>query len=214
MAKPPITVDPNERLRVEVLRNAIERLQKAGLLSEKAGEGTSIDLVTSLIGEEGALMDSQIMDLTEYGRVLHAEMSAICDAARLGYVLKESILYCTTFPCHNCIKHIIASGIDRVVYMEPYPKSRAAELHSDEIEIEADTSCGKVSFVPFIGISPVRYREIFEKGKRKADGSARPWYHGEPKPMIDVDFPSYPYAEAWALAPLLGKTEAEATEAP
>ncbi|MDN3612645.1 hypothetical protein QWZ16_23945 [Vibrio ostreicida] len=26
------------------------------------------------------------------------------------------------FPCHNCAKHIVASGIKRVVYVEPYPK--------------------------------------------------------------------------------------------
>ena len=93
--------------------------------------------------------------------------------------------------------------------MQPYPKSKAWELHSDEIELEVISGADKVSFVPFIGISPVRYRELFQKGKRKSDGAVKPWYHGDPKPMIDVDFPSYPYSESWALAPLLGTTEAE-----
>jgi hypothetical protein len=96
--------------------------------------------------------------------------------------------------------------------MEPYPKSKAPELHSDEIEIEANSGGTKVSFQPFIGISPVRYREIFQKGRRKSGGAAKAWYHDEPKPMLDVEFPSYPYSEVWALRLLLGTTEAE--EAP
>jgi cytidine deaminase len=93
-------------------------------------------------------------------------MLAICDAARMGRSVKGATLYCTTFPCHNCTKHILASGINRVVYMEPYPKSRAKDLHPDEIEIEAESPT-KVSFVPFMGISPYRYRDLFQKGKRK-----------------------------------------------
>jgi hypothetical protein len=60
--------------------------------------------------------------------------------------------------------------------MEPYPKSRAKDLHPDEIEVEAETP-GKVSFVPFMGISPFRYRDIFQKSRRKRDdGSALDWY--------------------------------------
>ena len=36
-------------------------------------------------------------------------------------------------------KHILAAGIKRVVYIEPYPKSRAKDLHQNEIEIEKAT---------------------------------------------------------------------------
>lgn len=77
-----------------------------------------------------------------------------CDAARLGKQVKNGILYCTTFPCHNCTKHILASGIQKVVFLEPHPKSQAKALHGDEVEIETETQPGKVSFVPFLGISP------------------------------------------------------------
>ncbi|TMQ08861.1 MAG: hypothetical protein E6J90_35770 [Deltaproteobacteria bacterium] len=35
--------------------------------------------------------------------------------------------------CHNCAKHIVASGIRRVVYVEPYVKSQAVQLHGDAI---------------------------------------------------------------------------------
>jgi deoxycytidylate deaminase len=42
------------------------------------------------------------MDILEFGRVIHAEMSAISDAARLGRATKDATLFCTTFPCHIC----------------------------------------------------------------------------------------------------------------
>lgn len=77
------------------------------------------------------------------------------------------ILYCTTFPCHNCAKHIIASGIKRVVYVEPYPKSKALEFHSESIELKSsfdinDKICSdKVIFEPFIGVGPRRFLDLF-----------------------------------------------------
>ena len=37
----------------------------------------------------------------------------------------------TTCPCHNCTRHIIAAGLSSVTYIEPYPKSRAADPHED-----------------------------------------------------------------------------------
>lgn len=203
--------DPNERHKKELLRDMVERLRTRGFLSEELLKiGTDAQIVDELTAKRksplsnGALAQSRIMDLTEYGRVVHAEMLCICDAARLGRSVKGATLYCTTFPCHNCTKHLLASGVKRVVYMEPYPKSRAKDLHPDEIEIEAENPA-KVSFVPFMGISPYRYREMLQKGRRKADGgTANDWYFSEIRPMIEVIQPTYTYNEVWALAPLLG----------
>ena len=162
--------------------------------------------------KDGALVGSAIMDLTEFGRVVHAEMCALCDAARTGKSVKGATMYATTFPCHNCTKHIIASGIRRVVYMEPYPKSRAKQLHPNEIEIEREAST-KVSFVPFLGIAPLRYRDIFLKAsKRKREGGeARTWYSksDEPVPMLDVVFNAHPDLEKAALTEFLGKFKVE-----
>jgi cytidine deaminase len=204
-------IDPNEQTRREILRDLFERLRKNKMLSQKALKiGNDAKLVQKLTQKNptGILTDARIMDLTEYGRIVHAEMSAICDAARLGKNVKAGILYCTTFPCHNCTKHILASGIKKIVFLEPYPKSQAKVLHGDEIEIETDSQPEKISFVPFLGISPFRYRDIFAKGRRKNDsGQARRWYAGEPKPMLDVVFPSYLQNETWALAPIVGRVE-------
>lgn len=206
--------DPNELHKKEVVRDVIERLRKGGFLApELLAFGTDAQIVEQLIARkkspevDGILASSKIMDLTEYGRVVHAEMLAICDAARLGRTIKGTTLYCTTFPCHNCTKHLLAGGVRRVVYMEPYPKSRAKDLHPDEIEIEAESDT-KVSFVPFMGISPFRYRDIFQKGRRKRrDGTAQDWFDDVKKPLIEVVLPSYIDNEKWALAPLLGSVK-------
>lgn len=142
------------------------------------------------------LADTQFMDALEYGRIVHAEMSAITDAARLGRTTKGAILFCTTFPCHMCAKHIVAAGLARVVFLEPYPKSLVADLHSDSIEVEA-IDRGKyshfksVAFDHFFGVAPRRYRELFERGKRKQGRDFKPWLHGSPQPNLRVVAPTY-----------------------
>jgi deoxycytidylate deaminase len=62
------------------------------------------------------LRGSPLMDITEYGRAVHAEMEAILACARTGGNPSGATLYCTTSPpCHNCAKHIVDVGITRVV---------------------------------------------------------------------------------------------------
>jgi deoxycytidylate deaminase len=73
-------------------------------------------------------------------------------------------MYVTLFSCHNCTKHLICAGIKKVIYVEPYPKSFAEELHGDAILIKNPNECdekNKVSFEPFIGISGRRYFDLF-----------------------------------------------------
>lgn len=140
---------------------------------------------------------SQFMDALEYGRMIHAEMSAICDAARLGRKVEGSVLYTTTFPCHMCAKHIVASGIDEVIFLEPYPKSLASELHSDSVHIEGQSreqydKFPATSFSHFYGISPKRYRELFERNSRKGgDGKLQERKDGAMRPVIDITLPVY-----------------------
>ncbi|MGB2759043.1 MAG: hypothetical protein WBC58_03720, partial [Maribacter stanieri] len=88
-----------------------------------------------------------------------------------GDKIKGGILFCTTYPCHNCARHIIASGIEKVYYIEPYIKSKAPELHIDSIT-ELESESGKVQILLFDGVSPRRYLSFFkmtqerkEKGK-------------------------------------------------
>lgn len=119
---------------------------------------------------------SGIRDLIEYSRSIHAEMDAIISVARTGGgMLVGATLYTTTFPCHSCARHIVASGIGRVFYIEPYEKSLAKDLHSDSIEFEQDEDClveqnkpisspkeqNKTRFVHFEGVAPRQYLNLF-----------------------------------------------------
>lgn len=51
----------------------------------------------------------------------HSEANAIGHCARYGISTDGSVLYCTTLPCPECAKLIIAAGIKEVVYSEDYP---------------------------------------------------------------------------------------------
>lgn len=142
------------------------------------------------------LQASQFMDALEYGRIIHAEMSAITDAARLGINLTNATLYCTTFPCHMCSKHVVAAGITTVVFLEPYPKSLTADLHSDAVKIEGTSrgtyeSFPAVEFVPFYGITPRKYRELFHRTKRKISSSFVEYKNNEARPVISIMAPWY-----------------------
>lgn len=184
--------DANDRYKIEVLTDLIRRLQLGGHLA--VNKELSLVEIMQMLNEdksENGVSASRLMDIIEFGRIIHAEMCAICDAARLGISILNSTLICTTFPCHICAKHIVASGISRVVFLEPYPKSYAFDLHKDSISV-GEKNSGRVSFEPFIGVSPFRYRDLFEKGKKKyTGGSAQSWNKGERNPMIEVYYPSY-----------------------
>lgn len=192
--------DPNEVNKVEIFADIIARLKEDGHLSDELSDiERTQDVVDRLFKAEGGkrYRDARIMDLIEFGRIIHAEMSAICDAARNGLPTRGAVLYVTTFPCHLCAKHIVASGISKVVYLEPYPKSYAKKLHGDSIQIEDRSESNKVVFQPFIGISPFRYRDLFEKGRRKNEkGEAEKWKTEPRRPIIDFVVPSHQDAEA------------------
>ena len=85
-----------------------------------------------------------------------------CELRRNTLSTVGATLYSTTFPCHNCAKHIIAAGIKRVVYVEPYPKSKTLDFHNDAIAIRKDRqSEGLVLFEPFVGVGPRRFFDLF-----------------------------------------------------
>lgn len=54
-------------------------------------------------------------DDTKYNYVVHAELNAILNAR--GKNLKGAKLYVDLFPCNECAKAIIQSGISEVVYL-------------------------------------------------------------------------------------------------
>lgn len=118
--------------------------------------------------------ETRIKDLIEFSRSVHAEMDAIVSIARIGGTgLAGATLFTTTFPCHNCARHIVASGIRKVFYVEPYEKSLAKELHDDsiafEIEESRDTEADRVEFLHFEGVAPRQFHNLFRAVGRKND---------------------------------------------
>jgi len=53
-------------------------------------------------------------------RTIHSEANALVQAARNGARVEGAIIYCTAFPCWECFKLITNSGIQEIVYDEPY----------------------------------------------------------------------------------------------
>jgi len=128
---------------------------------------------------------AEFQSLMEYMRPVHAEMSAISDAARRGIPVQGLSLFCTTFPCHSCARHIVAVGISRVVYIEPYAKSLVKTLYDDSIAVDEWCEGEKrVQFEPYIGVAPRRYLGFFKMGERKKDGLALQWKPVDASPRI------------------------------
>jgi deoxycytidylate deaminase len=153
----------------------------------------------SLITEgKRILQETGIPNISEYGRAVHAEMEAIISAARNGISIRGSTLYSTTYPCHNCAKHIVAAGITRVKYIEPYPKSYATKLHKDSIEANGKSDPTKVQFEAFVGIGPRKFVDLFSMGLssgrkiiRKNDGRLASWSRGTAElrvPLIPISY--------------------------
>jgi len=62
--------------------------------------------------------DSRWEDKYQY--VIHAELNAILNAKK---DLRGWTLYCTMFPCRECTKVILQTGIKRVVYLQAHSAS-------------------------------------------------------------------------------------------
>jgi dCMP deaminase len=53
-------------------------------------------------------------------RTIHAEQNAICQAARYGIPLENTMLYCTMEPCRVCAMLIISVGVKKVIVKRRY----------------------------------------------------------------------------------------------
>ncbi len=129
---------------------------------------------------------TRLGQIIEFSRAVHAEMDALLSAARQGVSTLGSRLFVTTYPCHNCARHIVAAGVDEVQFVEPYLKSRALPLHGDAITTkrsgwvapsalaegkmtEFKGRVPQVLFRPFTGVAPRLYRRAFYKERELKD---------------------------------------------
>lgn len=160
--------DRARELKVSALAELIGKMQSREWFRAELSEQAPSDLARALLDD---IKRTQFMQIGEFGRPVHAEMAALIDAARRGVAVDGLTMYVTSFPCHNCAKHIIAAGLRKVVYLEPYPKSRAYNLHREEMVVDpgdAKEQEKKVVFCPFTGIAPRQYQQLFSMSERGA----------------------------------------------
>lgn len=161
--------DSNVKIKSEIVEDVLSRLRQKGWLHHSLKKNSNKDLAdTSLFQGDAFLKNSLIFDVIEFGRAVHAEAASITDAARRGVQIGGAKLFCTTFPCHICARHITASGIKEVVFIEPYEKSRTAELYSDSISIEPQELSGnRANFRAFVGVAPRSFMDFFQMNRNR-----------------------------------------------
>ncbi len=64
-------------------------------------------------------------------RTNHAEMNAICQAARHGVPLDGASAYVTNMPCTTCAKALVAAGIRRVVVFSDFHDTLAERFFGE-----------------------------------------------------------------------------------
>lgn len=176
----------NDAEKQRIISEIVGKLNKEGIVPDEL-KNSATDV----------LKKSSIKYLLEFSRAVHAEMHAIIMAGHLGKgSLVGAKLFCTTYPCHSCARHIVAAGISEVYFIEPYAKSLATRLHYDSIsDLESVTS--KLRMMPFDGIAPNRYRALFEKrSDRKKGGKAVTYSPVKASVRLESYIESYPALEA------------------
>lgn len=215
--------DSNHRVKEDMARDALAQLKDSGWLKPSLAERDLQSLCDEALQDEdrelgkkrGPWNKSMLTDIIEFGRMVHAEMNAITDAARFNRSTSGTTLYCTTMPCHMCTKLVIASGIKRVVYVQPYVKSLSGELYKDSVVFEGANQDDRVNFCSLKGVTPLGFKRAFARStKRKnSDGTALKWNKLEATPTFLTSIPYYVHSERDVLSELAQSPVNEISEA-
>lgn len=202
--------DSNARFKDETLVEILGRLKDSPQIGSNMDKALIQGMIDDVMrkGSSGIFEGARVTNVIEFGRIVHAEMAAITQAARYGASVRGAYLYCTTFPCHMCARHVIAAGISKVVYIEPYPKSLAKDLYADSISIDPNVSPEEIKtclakivyFVPFEGAAPRRFSDFFSRSKRKDKlGNAITWNKRSATIALASLISAYTSSEAYAI---------------
>lgn len=188
----------NETRRNSIIDNIIDQIKRSKIIKKNTTENQIREIIS------GNGVDS----LTEFSRSIHAEMAAILAVAREGrHSLVGSTMYVNTYPCHNCARHIVASGIRHVVYIQPYKKSLALDLHGDAITENPFTK-GKVLFRQYEGVAPSMFLSVFNPARdRKRDGKYDPQSPKVALPVMRVPLDGASEYEAKVIADLASREQ-------
>ena len=81
----------------------------------------------------GALHVSRLRNNHEQSTI-HAEQNAISDAAARGVSVNGCFAYITHYPCINCFKILVASGIRNIIYLHDYKNDELVEKMINDVE--------------------------------------------------------------------------------
>jgi deoxycytidylate deaminase len=191
----------NETRRGGIISKISTKIINSGMLKR----GNNAEEIKKIIGK------TEIDSIIEYSRSIHAEMEAILSVAREGKgSIVGSTLYTTTYPCHNCARHIVAAGIREVIYIQPYLKSLAISLHGDAISEKHDDK-ERVVFRQYDGVAPRNFLKLFKPiGERKKDGRLDRVAPDKALPILQMPLDGFHKYEDKVLADLDAKEQTSA----
>ena len=66
---------------------------------------------------------------------IHAEQNAITDCAKRGVSCNNSTVYITHYPCINCCKLLLASGIKSIKYINDYKNDELVDVFLQQCDV-------------------------------------------------------------------------------
>ena len=81
----------------------------------------------------GCPHESRIINGHEVATI-HAEQNAIVDCARRGVSCEDCIAYITHYPCLNCCKLLLSSGIKEILYINDYNNDNIVQKFCDQMK--------------------------------------------------------------------------------
>jgi len=66
---------------------------------------------------------------------IHAEQNAITDCAKRGVSCNECTAYVSHYPCYNCMKLLVSSGIKEIKYINDYKNDALVAELAKEVNI-------------------------------------------------------------------------------
>ncbi len=115
-------------------RSACERLHVGCVIVNKENNIVSVGYNGFLAGAPHV---SRVRDNHEQNTI-HAEQNSISYAAKCGVSVKGCYAYITHYPCINCAKILIASGISKIYYHNDYKNDEFVNDISKDSNIEIE----------------------------------------------------------------------------
>ena len=84
------------------------------------------------------------MNETKYPYVVHAELNAILNSTK---DLQGCTLYVSLFPCHECVKAIIQSGIKEIVYCDDKYNGTESDQAAKKMLAAANVKYRKIPWI-------------------------------------------------------------------